>query len=211
MKKLIGLVCCLVSGFVLADGFYIGGQAGVDTTKMNRKMKAEPSFLGKVSSGDGFMSTGGGYFGYRINHDQDSLLNIEVDALFGSKSYKENIVNSTVLLGSEYKDKNADSYGLSILSGYGVGERVDIYGRLGVSMTTVKNDTYQKTLRPLGVVLGLGVQAKVYGNFFVRLDYRYIHYQKKKMSIEADPAVQNLNIEYLLNKNILMIGLHYQF
>ncbi len=215
MKKLLIASSLLVSGSVMAEGFYVGGQAGMsaDTSKVesyySANNKVEHENLGKNAFG------GGVFAGYSMDLDGTSVA-LEVDYLLGdakTESKKTEPAGNTL----ETSLKRKDSYSVSALAGVSLTNDLTLYGRLGYTQskfnveqklnTTVQYDDSKSVG---GLTLGIGASYQLDQNLSVRADYRYVDYGKVKVDakstagftkeFEADPSQQ-----------VFLVGVQYSF
>lgn len=229
MKNVLVGLGLLVSGTVLADGFYAGGQLGLDMTKLERKFH-QPTIYHDYNDNSNKSSMDGGiYLGYNMSLTDKFKIAVEADIFLGSQKHNNTNMMFDDLFGTTYrygvKGKTGYSYNLSVLGAYVINDMFDVYGRLGISQTSIKMDLMynpqvaditmgkNKTRNPLGLVVGLGAEMKLdtihenLENMSVRADYRYIHYQKKTQRLYGWPG----KLKYNLNKHMVMVGVHYQF
>ena len=217
-----------VSSIVLADGIYLGGQVGFEKSKVDRVAQYTPfaaAIANKTKSGNTDSNksyfSGGVYGGYKMQLQNNMTLAIEADGfLLGSKKYEETGV------GGVLKDKTGYMLGLSVLGGYVLDNKLEVYGRLGLSHTSIQFQhisltgitgslNKKKTINPIGIAIGAGIQMSLASlhesleNVSARFDYRYIHYQKKDLDLEDNLFFER--IEYKLNKHVVMLGVDYRF
>ena len=186
MRKIVFLISFLASGFVLADGFYAGGQLGADLTEIGRKHYLNftngPSDYHIVRKNASTTRMNGGlYGGYKIDLKNDMRVAIELDTFLMSEKIKTVLKFKTIAPGpdEDFKEKLElkESYGLSVLLGYALSDTTEVYGRLGVSYQNFRYsslfdpnanvevlETYlnkSQKLNPFGLVLGVGVETSL--------------------------------------------------
>lgn len=235
MKKVLVAVGLLVSGAVLADGFYVGGQLGLDMTKLERKFHQPNSYDDFHDKSNKSSFDGGVYLGYNMKLTDKFKIAVEADIFLGTQRYNNTNMKFKSIYHPGYppmywtygiKGETSYVYNLSVLGAYAIDDMFDIYGRLGFSQTSIKLDRLYDVSQPdfntisrdkkhnlMGMVVGFGVEMKLatihknLENVSVRADYRHIFYQKKTQKLSGWQGT----LENGLNKHMVMVGLHYQF
>ena len=232
MKRVVKTIIVagmFVSSIVLADGFYLGGQMGLEKTSLDRTFM---DINAKTSSTDDLNSTnqkskktsfnGGIYGGYKMELQDKMTIAVELDGFLGSQKYEEKMKESN---GDSpiLKDKTGYMIGLSVLGGYVLENNLEVYGRLGIAHTSIQFQSLtdnnialpikKKSVDLIGLVIGFGVQTSLgrfhesLENLSARFDYRYIMHPKKDLKFAED----GVKIEYKLNKHVVMLGVDYRF
>ena len=241
---IIGLFGVLAGAVVSADGLYLGGQLGGDMSTIHRDSSIKwDTVTGGLTPGMKVVGSyhmqnthklnlsGGAYAGYSMDISDNKSIALEFDYFVTQDEYKFRGIayNTKVLVGGTsnavkddikvFKDKKGDTYGLSVLGGYGFNEKVKVYGRIGVAQTSLKYERWGKKAKiwkPLGMMLGMGVELNVSEkceNFRVRADYRYIHYPTKKLVSQNDAMMSKVDFRetHTMRNHMVMVGIHYQF
>lgn len=218
MKKLLIASSLLVSGSVMAQGFYMGGAAGLSadtaqvTTSVAAKVKAEVENLGKNSM------AGGVYGGYAMDMDGITLA-LEVDYLLGNseKQHKSTDSSASQAVVTEVQVKRKDSYSASLIGALPVTPDMALYGRVGYTRAKFEVEQnvgstvhYDDSDKAGGLTLGFGASYKLDQNLSLRADYRYVNYGK--VNIEAKSTAPTMNkFEADSSQQVFLVGVQYSF
>ncbi|MDP0561252.1 MAG: outer membrane beta-barrel protein [Candidatus Endonucleobacter sp. (ex Gigantidas childressi)] len=180
MKKVLTACGFLISSSAMATGFYAGGQLGVNSVKIDNSYTLSitnpHAFTDK--SKDSIGATGisyGIYGGYRFDFNNFFVAS-ELD-------YNANtaLAKYTVLLAA-MAISQAPSLGFHFLAGLPIGKSSEVYGRIGYTETTFKNNlktdhSFCSSGKSKGTILGVGAQHHLGDNISIRFDYKYTMYQ----------------------------------
>lgn len=207
MKKLLIASSLLLSGSVMASGFYAGGQLGAGSTNIKHTDDA----MVKTDRGVEGMFYGA-YIGYRYDFDEFFMAG-ELDYNF--LTAKPEMTEPATSVKEELSQDG--TMGFHILAGLPIGESTDIYGRIGIVQTKFKaeykapapvgDQSTDKTQQ--GTVFGIGMQHHFDEMLTVRLDYRYTMYKKYKLS--EDPSNSFNMHELEPSSQAFSVGLQYTF
>ena len=173
MKFWLAPLALVISTSALANGFYVGGSAGVSTITTEESGSDLTIDYGRTGA------IGKLYGGYRFNLP-DYFVSVEGDLTFGDVKGRFKLDNL------ERTITRKDVYTLSVLGGVPLSNHTEIYGRLGYAKTTFDAKESLGALsasyseKESGWVLGVGTQHKLNDHLSLRLDYRYTKYDKFK-------------------------------
>lgn len=174
-----------------ANNFYIGGGPGYDSTNFHKMLNIshvngnELYYKDDNLNGDGLFISG--YFGYRwiINR---IILASELSTKFSSLKYHgyvdDKFNNHEISHGDFTINK---SFGLNLLPGYLITDKLILYGRIGVEKGNFKYSEHKKNPNGTngkteskwltGIRYGIGMEAQLLKNFQLRLEYSRLVYQ----------------------------------
>ena len=150
------------------DGFYVGAYAGMNSTTVDAASVVE-------FGSDGMAY--GGFFGYEMPFG-DAFMGVEAELNMSSTDISITTVNA----------EQGISYGLSVLGGIPMGDRADIYARVGLVATEFELTENDVTLdeNEMGYVFGVGSRFALEPNLHLRMDYRYTYYNDiSAMSVKS--------------------------
>ncbi len=196
MKKLLLASSLMVSSSVMAQGFYVGGQAGMVSLKAKQETTTTEADFGTHGAGIGLFA------GYRYDLD-NFFIAAEADGFYSSAAGKLRVGS----INQELKEGN--SMGLSALAGIPIGGSTEVYGRLGLTKAKFEAEEITGSTKTeydeseTGTVFGVGMQHQLDDRLGVRFDYRYIQYKEFKF-------LEN-SADYKITEQVFSVGVQYSF
>lgn len=205
------------------DGFYAGAGISRDSAKFNYKVvspiDSTNNYRQRNDAGSNGFS-GAVFAGYGMSFGQ-FYLGAEVDAAANSVKSKDSFSADTPMGPiqniAEYEMKS--SYGISILPGFNVTDKVMIYGRLGYvnSKFEAKFTATDPSFNPVskndskslgGIRYGLGIATALMPNLNLRLDYTHADYSTHRTTLD-NPFYRNNSFKPTTDQ--VQLGISYRF
>ncbi|WP_263081692.1 porin family protein [Endozoicomonas sp. Mp262] len=215
MKKLLLASSLMVSSSVMAQGFYVGGTAGMSADSSKAEIYTGANVKTEYENFGQNAFNGGLYGGYTFDLDGFSL-GLEVDYLLGSSEIKEKTTASGATT-FELQLKRKDSYSASLLGALPVTNDLTLYGRLGYTQGKFELEQvaagvtqYDDSDKAGGLTLGIGATYKLDQNLSVRADYRYVDYGKIEIDAKSGIGFTN-KFEADPSQQVFLVGVQYSF
>ena len=195
-KRLIVTITCIsICSCIFADGkhkpqavlnhgkWYAGAALGAT----NFWNKASTNSTSHSESTVG--AIGGLFVGYQYDFSNRLDLGGEIFGNLTSANTADNRFNP------KYKSKLRYNYGIRLLPGYQLNNKLNLHASIGYVRASIKNQqgVYSNTTNPVGYQLGLGASYNLYEHLIIRGDILYSNYANKSFNLGSSKFKSNTN------------------
>lgn len=199
----LGFAACFVAPAANADdgmmysgdwtGFYVGVHAGGGFADVESDTSGNVVFLPSDYNADGFL--GGGLIGWNFIQTGNFVFGVEGDVSFGD-------VDGDTVTGASTPAFELDATGtVRLRAGFAV-DRILLFATVGAAFADVKHQDLGQVAPTSdsnthsGLVIGGGLEWKVWDNVTIRGEYMYTDYSKERYTVGGifDPVEFDMHV-----------------